>query len=199
MNQIYPIVALSFALSLAVAVSSAQEFVGVDQCKICHNKAAEGAQFQQWTETKHAQAFEVLKTDEAKAVAERVGLTVPAHEAADCLKCHVTGYNAETKAPPAKITMTMGVQCESCHGPGSEHVAQAKKFQLSRDKDAAMKPTNVRPNQDLCVTCHNPENPTWDPERYTLADGTKVGFDFEQAYAQIDHQNPQKADDAANE
>lgn len=40
---------------------------------------------------------------------------------------------------------------------------------------------------------HNDENPTWDPEKYTLKDGTKAGFDYEQAVKVIAHKNPLKA------
>ena len=114
-----------------------------------------GAQFTQWQGTKHAQAFATLESDHAKEVAAKAGVTGSPAEAAQCLKCHVTGYHADT-ALPAKITAKLGIQCESCHGPGSEHVAQAKKFQLNKNKEE-LRPTNVRPTQDLCITCHNAE------------------------------------------
>ena len=43
------------------------------------------------------------------------------------------------------------------------------------------------------LECHNEESPTWNPEKYTRADGTKVGFDFEQAKKLTEHPNPLKA------
>jgi hypothetical protein len=50
----------------------------------------------------------------------------------------------------------------------------------------------TRPKEDTCKKCHNEESPNWDPQRYTLADGKRVGFDFKQAWQKIDHSNPQK-------
>ncbi len=188
------VVAVSLVMiNAAPTHSQDKEYVGVNNCKMCHNKTAEGAQYKQWTETKHSQAFDVLKTDRAVEVAKANGVDKPPHEAAQCLKCHVTSYDVETEKTHAKISMETGISCETCHGPGSEHVAAAKKFQFSKDA-AAPPPSNVRPNQELCVTCHNTDSPTWNPERYTMADGTKTGFDFEQAFALIDHPNPKKSE-----
>ena len=70
-----------------------------------------------------------------------------------CASCHTTGFDVEKgrwKDP--------GVQCESCHGPGSEHVKLAK--------DVGKKPTdeelaNVRaqiytvPDAQVCGQCHS--------------------------------------------
>lgn len=167
-------------------------YEGTNSCKVCHNKTAEGAQFNQWSETRHAQAYKTLLGDRAKEVAQAKGLTVPPAEAAECLKCHVTSYDAAAKAVAAKIDKAMGVQCETCHGAGSVHVAEAKKFQLARDKSQGLPPLHVQPTKELCVTCHNADNPTWDPKRYTLPDGATSGFDFEQALAKVAHPNPAK-------
>ncbi len=183
---------LGFALVTITLAWPEAEYIGADACKICHNKATEGAPYKKWTETKHAHAFELLQSDAAKQVAAKVGLTTPPHESAECIECHVTGYDPATKSAPAKILPILGVQCETCHGPGSEHAAEAKKYQLTKGKPGAVLPTLFRLTKDACVKCHRDGGPTWDPERFTLPDGTKAGFDFEFLYPNIDHPNPLK-------
>jgi hypothetical protein len=173
------------AWTYAVSAQDA-EYTGAESCKICHNPPGDGTPFKQWSESKHAHAFEMLKSDAAIAAAKDRGIEGAPHEAADCVRCHVTAYDVETKKTPAKISMAQGVQCETCHGPMSLHVADAKKAKLQKKEiDAAL--FAVQPAKELCVTCHNTESPTWDETKYTLADGTTVGFDFDQAYAKIQH------------
>jgi hypothetical protein len=55
----------------------------------------------------------------------------------------------------------------------------------------------VLQSEEICVECHNDESPAWDPERYTLADGTKVGFDYDQAVEEIAHAVPEGYDPSA--
>ena len=40
--------------------------------------------------------------------------------------------------------------------------------------------------------------PAWDPQRYTLADGSKVGFDYDQAVKAIAHPIPEGYDPKAH-
>ena len=99
-------------------------YAGAEQnCRMCHSDIYNG-----WLKTKHARAFRLL---------ENVGKSKdPA-----CLPCHTTGYGAggyedETKTPNLK-----GVQCEACHGPGSQHNGVKEKIQGS-------------PAAKVCAKCH---------------------------------------------
>lgn len=166
------------------------EYVGHSQCRICHNSKDDGEQWNKWKEGPHAGAFEILSSDEAKAVAAEMGLDKPAAEAPQCLKCHVTEYDVETLKTPDRIRLADGVQCESCHGPSSSHIIEGRKYR-SGDETADPRALAVHPDVDVCTKCHNEESPTWDPERYTLEDGSTSGFDFEQAWAKIDHSKPE--------
>lgn len=180
----------------AMGLAEAQpEFIGHDQCKVCHNKKPEGEQWSVWKEMNHAKALDALMTDKAKKVAEEKGLTKPPHEAPECLKCHVTAYDVEKMAPPAKIKMDGGVQCETCHGPGSDHVTDGRDVMFKKKTaDEIDWMANLKKIEEaLCRECHNEESPTWDTEKYTLEDGSKAGFDFEQAKEKIAHPNPTKA------
>lgn len=65
-----------------------------------------------------------------------------------CADCHTTGFKPEGQQFPGKpgITGTWafnGVQCEQCHGPGSEHVARPTKTNIQVDRSAA-----------ACGQCH---------------------------------------------
>jgi len=175
-----------------------REFIGNRQCKLCHNKAAEGAQWTVWTKTKHRQAFKVLSSEKALEVGKNLGLEKPPSESASCLKCHVTGYDEKTQAVPAQMKMQEGIQCESCHGPASAHMEGGKALRMKKDTTIDIANTIHRPDVKTCVKCHNAENPTWDPKRYTLENGETTGFDFSQAYQKIKHTNPKKAFVAKN-
>jgi len=79
------------------------------------------------------------------------------------------------------------VQCESCHGPGSSHIKDGRDRWMKRDLEIDTAAHILIPNERICVRCHRSQSPTWDPERYTLPNGTKKGFDFQQAFAKIMH------------
>lgn len=173
------------------AFAQESTYVGNSQCKICHNKKDEGEQWNKWKAELHAKAFELLSTPESEAVAKKLGLSKPAAESPECLRCHVTSYDAATQKVAEKIKMEDGVQCESCHGPSSLHIAEGKKFK-SGDKTADPKKLAVHPDEAACKKCHNEESPTWKADRYKLEDGTPTGFDFKQAWAKIEHKKPAK-------
>jgi len=176
---------------MAGAFAQEATYVGNGQCKICHNKKEEGEAWNKWKAEAHSKAFALLSSDEAKAVGTAKGLAKPPAESPECLKCHVAGYDVATGKAPEKIQPADGVQCETCHGPASAHTAESKKFK-SGVKTAKPAEKIVRANADTCKKCHNEESPTWKADRYTLADGTKAGFDYEQAWKKIDHSNPLK-------
>jgi predicted CXXCH cytochrome family protein len=83
-----------------------------------------------------------------------------------CIGCHVTGYNADTKA-----YTNLGVGCESCHGPGSEHVASPKTV-------TPVKPKNLTPalSAMICGSCHSVgKDPTG---KYAFPVGYRPGDDL---------------------
>jgi hypothetical protein len=50
-----------------------------------------------------------------------------------------------------------------------------------------------KPGKDekICTSCHNDESPSWDPKKFKLANGSSVGFDYEQAIEKIAHEIPE--------
>lgn len=199
----------AFALvGMASAYGADATYIGNAMCKACHNKADIGAQWTKWSKQGHAKAFKVLAgtveglseadakalADKVKAAAAKMGVTGPPSEAPECLACHVTAYDAKTKAAPAKIKVTDGVQCESCHGPASLHKkdGMAVKMKKKTLEEANMAANLGTADEKSCLKCHNDKNPTWNPAAYTKSDGSKTGFDFEQAWAKIEHSRPAK-------
>jgi len=135
---------VSFFLFLGQNYLTAQdyEYVGVAKCKMCHNKAATGAQYKIWSQSKHAHAMEALKGDEKKDP--------------KCLKCHSTAGAADPDLI-ATITVNEGVSCESCHGPGSGY----KSNTIMKDKKKAVAKGLIIPNEKVCLRCHNDESPNF--------------------------------------
>ena len=187
------ICALFLALALVLPVAWAEDatYISNSTCKVCHNKAKTGEQWKVWKSMSHAKAFEALKTPEAVAAAKERGIEKPPHEAPECLTCHGTGYDVKEKKAPEKIKPEDGVQCESCHGPGSLHKKDGAKVMQKKEVDITAH--IIRPDAKVCTKCHNDESPSWNPEKYTLEDGKKVGFDFKQASKKIAPPNPEKA------
>ncbi len=172
----------------SVTAQEPATYVGHSKCKMCHNSKQEGEIWNAWKAMKHASAFEVLSSDEAVAIGKEKGLEKPPAEAPECLRCHVTAFDVAAGQAPATIDKKDGVQCESCHGPASLHLEDGKRKKKGEDVDITKNQT--RPDVNDCIVCHNDQSPTWNTERYTLKDGTKAGFDFEQAWEKIKHGRP---------
>ena len=161
-------------------------YVGVKSCKMCHKTEKSGNQFGKWQEGPHAKAFEVLASPDAKDVAKKLGIDDP-QKSGKCLMCHSTAYNWTETVQNAELPVDEGVSCESCHGPGKNY----KSMSTMKNKDQA-KAAGLLDAKTSCVLCHNDKSSTWKADRYTLKDGSKAGFDFEQAYAKIKHPVPAK-------
>ena len=174
----------------SIAMAADATYKGAKTCKMCHTKAEVGAQYTKWSEMGHSKAFKTLQSDAAKALAKEKGIEGLPEAAPECLQCHVTAYDVKTKAVPAKMVMADGVQCETCHGPASNHMKDGMKFK--KDPSIDMSKNIKRGDAKTCAQCHNDKSPTWDPKRYTLKDGTTTGFDFEAAAKKIAHPVPEK-------
>lgn len=68
--------------------------------------------------------------------------------ATECVGCHVTNFDAETK----KWT-ELGVGCESCHGPGSKHQTAP----AAARNETIVRPKTLTPPQQMmnCGRCHS--------------------------------------------
>lgn len=112
-------------------------YVGLTKCATCHSAIQDT-----WQNTRHAKAIESLKKSGQE--------NLPA-----CVKCHVTGYEKDGGFIDNELTPEMaGVQCEVCHGPGSDHVASPMAKKMVKE-----------PGTALCRQCHT--------------EGQDAGFNYE--------------------
>jgi hypothetical protein len=174
---------IGLTLVAGAGVSSAADFkyVGAKKCKTCHKKELIGNQYGAWQEAKHSKAYETLKGEKAAEVAKEKGITGPPNEAEECIKCHMTAFGEPATAfAKAPLKPEDGVQCESCHGPGSAY--KKKKTMSDHDKSVAAGMWEAGKDEKICTACHNDESPTWDAEK---------GFDFEKRKEEIAHPIPE--------
>lgn len=171
------VVVLLFCIkSYGFAQEAAHKYVGVKKCAMCHKSESKGNQYGQWLSTNHAKAYERLASPEAKEAAKKAGVSGNPQETPKCLKCHVTGYDEDSSLFNEGFAKADGVQCETCHGAGSDY----SPINVMKDKEKAIKAGLIIPTKEVCVKCHNPESPTYQE------------FKFEEYYPEISHSRLQQ-------
>ena len=144
------VVAGVFALAAGIAWAE-PDYIGAAKCKMCHK-----TEYTSWQGLAHATAFDQLKPEEQAD--------------AECLACHATGAKAELP----------GVQCEACHGPGSDY----KGLKVMKDHDASVAAGLVIPTEATCKGCHEG------------APHDQKAFDFEASKAKGVHEKKAKKEEA---
>lgn len=162
---------------------SGAKYEGIGKCKTCHMQKNRGNQYDAWRESAHAKAYQTLGTEAAINVAAKVEVSNP-QEHPSCLRCHALGFNLETGEAfssdhfASEIDKTEGVQCESCHGPGSLF---AKSTQMKKIKEMSQEERwgvgFYDPQPESCLMCHNDGAPCFNFD----------GFDYKQKFAKIAH------------
>jgi RecJ-like exonuclease len=131
---------LFLAFALVIAAGSAlmgqeketkveHQYIGVKKCAICHKK--DGI-YPSWQETPHAKAWDALSEEQQKDE--------------KCIACHTTGTDAEGE-------LLTAVQCEACHGPGSDYKSMSTMKDLEKAKAAGL----ILPDETTCMKCHDQE------------------------------------------
>ena len=102
-------------------------YVSATACQRCHEQ-----EYLQWSATRHAFAYQTLQKKER-------------YFDAGCVSCHTTGFGYTTGFQIGEQNTTLeGVQCETCHGPGKQHVGNPKKSNIRSGNDTS-----------LCLQCHD--------------------------------------------
>ena len=167
------VVAAAAVIVLAAAgVGQNFTYVGSKKCQICHKTEKQGRQYPIWEAGLHSKAFQSLTTQTAVEAAKAMGIENPS-ENPKCLKCHAP---LAEKAPEFKAE---GVNCEVCHGPGSEY----KKLSVMKDREKSVNSGLVLHGSPeaikaYCLKCHENSHGS--------------SFDFTARWDKIKHDIPGK-------
>jgi len=148
---VFLIVAVTAPYLLAAQSSQKHPvYVGAKACATCHQGKGMGHQFSRWLGSKHATAYAILAKPQAKKIAQLSGIPQEPQESPMCLGCHATGAHSEAWEKDETFFTEDGVQCEKCHGPGSEYMDAA----IMVDREAAVKAGLIMPKIRDCMVCH---------------------------------------------
>jgi hypothetical protein len=153
-----------------------RKYAGSESCEECHSY-----EYEKWEGSKHAHALESLVNPGERS-------EVPRHFDPECVSCHVVGWNPQQHYPYAtgywsreKTPKLEHVGCETCHGPGAEHVAAEQgKAQLTTAELDALRVAVRLPLEQAerkCMECHDLDN---SPEFHK--DGA-----FQKFWADVEH------------
>ena len=95
---------------------SSERFLGAEKCSRCHEQESE-----QWKATPHARAWASLVSEDKQTDSA-------------CVGCHVTGWKEPSGFASLAGNSNLGnVQCESCHGIGTEHARGEKAAKVTEE------------------------------------------------------------------
>ena len=159
-----------------IAGEKKYEYVGVKKCVTCHKSKKQGEQKDIWEKSKHSKTYTQLTSKEGLAKAKTLGVEDPT-KSDKCLSCHAPEFDKK-ELFQKNFQIEEGVQCESCHGPGSEY----KSKKIMTDHDTAVANGLLVPDEKTCLNCHKKDNPEH-----------KGTFDYKKAWDKIKHPVPNKA------
>ena len=94
-----------------------KRYLGSDTCRMCHADI-----FDSYKETPHSHAFQVIAESEED------------WQNPECWNCHVLAWGEPTGHSTEELQPELwNVQCESCHGMGTEHVRGTTRTQVSEN------------------------------------------------------------------
>lgn len=157
--------------------SSAAErvYLGSDVCRACHDDGHR-TQWSQWYRSAHAEAWAVLAMPESLEIARLSGSHANPFSNPVCLGCHATATDTEDWERDPTFDPSDGVQCELCHGPGSDYATT----EVMMDPMRAMASGLRMPTPETCLICHKEKG------SHTAVLGPQP-FDLKEGMTRIDH------------
>ncbi|MGL4370144.1 MAG: multiheme c-type cytochrome [Spirochaetota bacterium] len=157
------IIILLIAVIPAVPQKGKYTYVGMKECRKCHESDAIGNQYRAWESSPHSKAWRNLRTEKAKIIGAKIGVANPSEDTA-CLKCHTTGGGKN------QVTASEAVGCEACHGPASgygdisNHAAYGDKEKdyaraVSYGMYKILNIEGIKLREKMCRRCHVTHRP----------------------------------------
>ncbi len=130
-------------------LGDAQEsFLGNNNCKACHTGI-----YNEWRQTDHSRSYTALRAGSMQTEPE-------------CLACHTTGYRHLNGFDEEQRTNLTQIQCEACHGYGTEHNREGGMLEAARES---------------CTMCHD------DGKRPCYDESRDEAFDYDTFWQTIAH------------
>ena len=163
---------------------TAGTYVGITTCGACHNTGPAAQMVGPWSKTLHSQIF-------TSGINGGSGTT-----GSNCLPCHTVGYDLNNTANnggfsylmqqlkwtwpttlqagnwskvPAPLQNVANIQCENCHGPGSEHALTGDGSAISVPKDSG------QCNQCHDAPTHHIKGTAWENSMHAVATTDPAG------------------------
>ncbi|MDR0337283.1 MAG: hypothetical protein LBI18_09355 [Planctomycetaceae bacterium] len=138
------------------------KFVGSKSCADCHELS-----FQVWRKSRHANAWRSL------AETSKPSRTFDP----ECIACHTVGWSPVEFLPyehgflgEKETPQLLDVGCESCHGPGENHVKAEQNSNAAlqeQHRKMIRLPLEANVAKKVCIQCHDGDNsPHFDFEIY---------------------------------
>ncbi len=128
-------------------------YAGVRACSACHGPSGRAGECRLEPIHGHSHSYRLLSTPRASEIAVLSGVSGRPTETRVCLECHSAGADDGPRWWAPTFQSDDGVQCESCHGPGSSHIA-AVSSQTSGEYSAAKSLFIKRGDRADCHLCH---------------------------------------------
>jgi hypothetical protein len=131
-------------------------YVGAQACMDCHSEGPGNGPAGHWIASRHSRGFHTLSSDQAKELAtgrdEYRDIADPSQEQR-CLMCHVTAAQNPLATFAVGFSATLGVGCESCHGPGEAYMTPG----IMGNREAFLANGGKIPDELTCRECHRDE------------------------------------------
>ncbi|MCP4693149.1 MAG: beta-propeller fold lactonase family protein, partial [Desulfobacterales bacterium] len=165
------------ASKVKIGAADQRLFVGERACRQCHHPGGPRDPFNVWRLSPHSRGHASLAMVESDLIARLSGIKENVFTNPVCLGCHATGADAEKWKRDKGFFVEDGIQCEFCHGAGSDYAVA----EIMADPEASAQAGLRKPDKSFCMTCHKDKGSHMAALKVTK-------FDFDMAWKLVKHE-----------